>query len=182
MSMPGAIMICGRVAPIGLGLIQFRLAPPPAASSSPSAAGGASDRYGQRRRRGRPQRYDGECDETPSPPRSRGQHEENLVHVVRDDVFLEEDLEPVGDRLKHAARTEPIRPDAVLHVGRDLALGVDQIQRPAKQAAHRRHHDDQRREQMLFDQPVEHFQSHVEPRRGVFGARAAPAPRTPPRG
>ena len=43
------------------------------------------------------------------------------------DVFLEQELEPVGQRLQQPERPDAVRPDAVLHPGRDLPLGQHQV-------------------------------------------------------
>ena len=64
--------------------------------------------------------------------RRRREQIEELVDVRRDDVFLEEELDAVGDRLKQAPRPDAVGADPVLHLGRDLALGQDQIRDDAR--------------------------------------------------
>ena len=53
------------------------------------------------------------------------QLEHDAVGLGRHEVFFEEELDAVGERLQDAEGTRPVRPDAVLHVGDDLALEPD---------------------------------------------------------
>jgi len=50
--------------------------------------------------------------------------EEQLVRLRRDDVFLDHELERVGDPHQEAVRPDAVGADARLHVAGDLALGV----------------------------------------------------------
>ena len=60
--------------------------------------------------------------------------------VGRDDDFLHQQLQRVGDRLQPAARPDPVGADAHLHVADDLALGKGQV----GHAQHQRQHDQRR--------------------------------------
>ena len=72
---------------------------------------------GQRRRHARrPERHHGERQHRGADRDGRGEQEEHLVDVAGDDVFLEQELEPVGDRLQQPARPDAVGADAVLHV------------------------------------------------------------------
>ncbi len=55
----------------------------------------------------------------------RRQLEDERVGALGRQVFFEEELYPVGERLQYAEGTRAIRPDAVLHVGDQLALEPD---------------------------------------------------------
>ena len=149
MSTPGAITNCGvsRYACL-LRRRALRLRPSQL-GSGPGCRSARLIAHRPRRRHRRPERHDGERQQRRPGGDAGGQHEEQLVDVGGDDVFLEEDLGPVGDRLEHAAPAEAVGADAVLHVGGDLALGVDQVERAAEQRAHRHEHDDDRDEQMM---------------------------------
>ena len=67
----------------------------------------------------------------------RGEHEQEAVGIGRDDDFLHQQLQGIGDRLQPAARPDAVRPDAHLHVADDLALGKGQV----GHAQHQRHQD-----------------------------------------
>src|ERR687897_323544 len=55
--------------------------------------------------------------------RSHAVHE--AIGAVGHEVFLEDQLHAVGERLQDAERSGLVRPDAVLHPGDDLALEPD---------------------------------------------------------
>ena len=57
-----------------------------------------------------------------------------LVGRLGDDVFLERQLDAVGEALQQAPRADPVGADALLHPGDDAALGTDREQR---------HHDEE---------------------------------------
>ena len=67
----------------------------------------------------------------------RRQEVDRLVGQRRHDVFLERQLQPVGQALQVAARADPVRADPLLHPGDDLALEHDREQRHARPAARR---------------------------------------------
>ena len=50
-----------------------------------------------------------------------------LFDVRRDHLFLEQELQPVGERLQQAERPDAVGPDAVLHPRRELALQQDEV-------------------------------------------------------
>src|SRR3954467_3801150 len=54
---------------------------------------------------------------------------DRLVRERRHDVFLERQLQPVGEALQVAARADPVGADPLLHAGDDLALEDDREQR-----------------------------------------------------
>ena len=56
----------------------------------------------------------------------------------RPEVLFEEQLDAVGERLEEPERTPPVRADAGLHVGDDLAL------RPHDEERHQQECDEQR--------------------------------------
>ena len=51
--------------------------------------------------------------------------EDDAVGAGRDDVLLEEELDPVGDRLEEPEGTHPLRADPILHVADHLSLHPD---------------------------------------------------------
>jgi hypothetical protein len=75
-------------------------------------------------------------------------------------VFFEEELDAVGERLQDAPRAGFVRADAVLHLGDDLALEPD----------HEHHGDEQQRER---DDDLEQHDEHVaESTSTSIGSRA----------
>ena len=93
----------------------------------------------------RAERDDGKGDQGRDDRDQRRQQVERLVDVGRHDAFLQEHLGPVGQRLKQAEGNAelaagPIRADAILRIGGDLALDVDQVGDRAHE--HAGHHDD----------------------------------------
>jgi hypothetical protein len=50
-----------------------------------------------------------------------------MIGPARDDRFLDQEFETVGEGLQQAERTDHVRPFAQLRVRKDLALGVSQI-------------------------------------------------------
>ena len=71
---------------------------------------------------GRAERHDGEGQQGGADGDGRGEQEEELIDVRGDDVFLEEELEPSAIGCSRPARPDAVGAEAVLHVGRDLAL------------------------------------------------------------
>ena len=51
----------------------------------------------------------------------------NLIGVARNEVFLGDQLDRVGDRLQQAQRPDPVGPDPVLEPGGHLALEPDHV-------------------------------------------------------
>ena len=80
-------------------------------------------------RHGRPERDDREREERRDRGQDRGQEVDRLVGERRHDVFLERQLQPVGEALQVAARADPVGADPLLHAGDDLALEDDREQR-----------------------------------------------------
>ena len=73
------------------------------------------------------------------------------------DILFEDKLQSIGDRLEQAKRTHSIRTDAILHVGRDLALDQDQV-RARAQDGHEDGTDRQERgQQVEFVHNGQHF-------------------------
>jgi hypothetical protein len=84
----------------------------------------------------RPERH---CDERREHRREREvrrEPEEQRVGVLRDQVFLPEQLDPVRERLEQPDGPDSVRPEAALHVPRDFPLRPD--------AQHRRQHDERK--------------------------------------
>ncbi len=77
----------------------------------------------------------------------RRQREEPAVGGARDDVLLEEVLEPVGEPLEEALRPDAVRPDPRLDARPDAPL------EPARDAGDRQHEpeDDDRAEEQHRD-------------------------------
>ena len=75
----------------------------------------------------RPERDDGERDERRHHHDNRRGRENPLVGARRGDVFLEDQLDRVGNRLKSAVRADAHRSEAHLHPGDDLALEEDHV-------------------------------------------------------
>ena len=82
------------------------------------------------------ERHDAERDERGDHREQRREAEHEQVGAFGQQVLLEEELDAVGQRLQHAPRPGDVRPDAVLHVGDELALEPD----------HQHHADEQHRE------------------------------------
>ena len=80
------------------------------------------------------------------------QAEDALVGPLGQQVLLEEQLDAVGQRLQDAPRPGPVRADAVLHVGDDLALEPDHQHRGDQQE---HEHDDRLDEHDDHDAEVE---------------------------
>ena len=55
----------------------------------------------------------------------RSQLENKAVRVLRNQIFLEEEFDPVRQCLKHAPRSSTIRSDSVLHIRDNFALKPD---------------------------------------------------------
>jgi hypothetical protein len=69
-----------------------------------------------------PKRNDCERQERRDEGKKRGKREHELVRTTRKKVFLEEQLDSVGQCLQQPERTGFVGPDAILHSGDDLAL------------------------------------------------------------
>src|SRR5262249_52233617 len=80
-----------------------------------------------RREAGWSKRHDGKGQRRGADGDSGGEQEQELVNVAGDDLFLEEEFQAVGDRLEQAKGADAVGADAVLHVGGELALDVDQV-------------------------------------------------------
>ena len=77
--------------------------------------------------------------------RQVGREAENgSVGLCGQQVLLEEELDAVGQRLEQAPRAGAVGPDAVLHVGNDLALEPDHHQ-------HRNQQEDERDDDLEDD-------------------------------
>ena len=88
---------------------------------------------------------------------SGSQRVHQLVGAGDSQVFLEDALDRVGQRLQQAHRPHPVRPQANLHAGQQAALDQGHVgeggeQREGHTHALEHHHDD-------FDQPVGHQSS-----------------------
>ena len=83
----------------------------------------------------------------------RRQLEHEPAGVVRDQVFLEEQLRAVGERLQDAERTGLVRADAVLHPGDDLALEPDHQHR-ADEADDEDHQDLEQHDEDVAERQV----------------------------
>ena len=70
----------------------------------------------------------------------RGQEEDQLVGLVRDQLFLEDQLDPVGHRLQQAPRAGPVGPDAHLDAGQDSPLVEGQVGEAGQQDDADEHH------------------------------------------
>ena len=121
------------------------------------------------------ERDDREADERGDHRDRGGQPEQQLVHVTRDDVFLQRQLDAVHERLEQAERPGPVRPRPLLHPADDPALRPDREQR--------HDHQEEEDEQDLDDhQPpglvVEAGQGRVGRREhaGMAGGRSRQAP------
>ena len=97
----------------------------------------------RRRRRGAAERHDGEGQQGGRHRDGRGDEVEQLVHLGGDDLFLEDELESVGDGLEQAPGADAVGADAVLRPGGDLALQQHQIGARALDDAHHDDDDDQ---------------------------------------
>src|SRR5581483_8935371 len=74
-----------------------------------------------------PERNDGEADQRRNQHQDRGGGEDEPVRPGRNDVFLEKELQAVGDRLEQAVKPDLHRTHPVLHVPQDLPLEIGQI-------------------------------------------------------
>ena len=81
----------------------------------------------------RPERDHRERQERRDRGDDRGQEVDRLVGQRRHDVFLERQLQPVGEALQVAAPADPVGADPLLHPGDDLALEDDREQRQQHQ-------------------------------------------------
>src|SRR5262249_37807890 len=80
-----------------------------------------------------PERDDRDADER-GDHRDRGRDpEQDPVHAAGDDVLHQRQLDAVYQRLEQAERPGPVRPDAVLHVPEQAALGPDRDDRAEQQ-------------------------------------------------
>ena len=77
----------------------------------------------------------------------RREVEDDLVGVGRDEVFLAEQLDAVGDRLQEPLRTGAVRTDPVLHGGEHLAL----VPRHVRHADEQDVHEDERHQKRQPD-------------------------------
>ena len=85
-------------------------------------------------------RDDAERDERGQQHQVRRELEDEPVGLVRDEVLLEEELGPVGERLEDPERTPALRSDTALHVRDGLALEPDHEHHRDEQGAER--HED----------------------------------------
>ena len=76
----------------------------------------------------------------------RGQEEQQLVGVGRDELFLEDQFDRVSNRLQKAPRASAVGPQAHLHAGQGLAL----IERQVGKAAQQNHQQHE-----AFDEPLD---------------------------
>src|SRR4029077_13604847 len=117
----------------------------------------------------------------------RGDAEHDAVGARREQVFLEDQLHAVGERLQQAERAGLVRPDPVLHARHDLALVPDHEHR-ADQADDEDDDDleqdeqDRRPEQALFDQWIDRQHQMRSIRTSVTGAVASMISSTVPPG
>ncbi len=81
----------------------------------------------------RPDRDDRERHERGYHRNDRRQNENRLVDNRRDDIFLQRHLHAVGDGLQRALGADPVRADAHLHPGHDLAFQIHRHHRREQQ-------------------------------------------------
>ena len=108
----------------------------------------------------------------------RRQDVDDLVGPLDDDVFLEHQLDAVGERLEHAPGAVPVGADAQLHPGDDLALPHD--------GEEHGHHQEREAEHRLDDDepPRVACRTSTGPRRrdlcGAVASGSRPVTRAPP--
>src|SRR5208337_271209 len=83
---------------------------------------------------------DGEDGEGSRHAYRRRQQEDELVRACRNNVFLEEELDGVGNGLKQAPRPDPHGAQPRLHEREDFALHVDEVSH--NPGDHRKHNQD----------------------------------------
>ncbi len=87
-----------------------------------------------------PERDDGKRQQGGPDRNTRREHVKHFIDVRRDDVFFEEHLQAIGQRLQQSKRANAIGAKPVLHVGGDFALRQYKIGDRTEQ--HRHHGND----------------------------------------
>ena len=95
-----------------------------------------------RGRYGGPERDDGDGQERGGQRHHRREQVERPVHVVGEDLLLEEELAAVGHRLEQPGGADPVGAEPVLHPRRHLPLGERQVGEQAQEEAHHADDDD----------------------------------------
>ena len=114
---------------------------------------------------GRAKRNHRENDECRNQRNDRSQREDPAVGAIRNDVFLQHQLEAVGDRLKQALRTNAHRSEPDLHERDDFALQQREVRDDTGKCAENDTNLDERNQNVIdckIPLPVDFTQHNVQ--------------------